>query len=598
MACHKIDMIDADIHPSYNIEKWLKSSPVDWAQVIGVRAALRVLPITLQFEMDWMKKYSLSLMRAYLIAWAAGNYSTHNMSSAAFHSFRHGSSKVLPNTSILKFANEPSIASIAGLRAAPVEAARAAIAAVDSMRAAKNIDHIGDAAYSSAKRSLQAADIVGSKAEFLSQIILDCRWLEAHKDPVNASRRLTRKHLYHDKQRVEDNILEWQTLNKNLLQIDPNYSVWIDWYERRIRGERAAFDIPGDKGRVEDKKILRRLAEASDEDFWGKGHEYVNATLKRWLEEARVRLAPFQQPNLFTEPKTPIIPTQNRNAISFRTNEEGRIAIDATALAEQLRTDAGARDRHAEAVAEAKAVFDRCQRSNAGARLTRLFENYLDTAGGTLEDLKPSLCVQRGERLRQELAAYGNPDSFLDPVADDLLLDMKGWQTAHNMMVGLDPVLMAMDTAMLGPDRRPLLIAPDEIREKLHEANDAGLLAQGVIAVLDEAIQLAPLVPDPLNRRTIWTTEMFRNLVIEAAGTVLNNKFAASATLSAVVLSGGSLIAGGVTFSTAMGAVKAAELLVVHRAWLEERLGDNQAWRELFQHVADWLETITPFRRQ
>jgi hypothetical protein len=78
----------------------------------------------------------------------------------------------------------------------------------------------------------------------------------------------------------------------DLADIDPNYSVWIDWYERRIRGERAAFDIPGDKGRIEDKRILRRLAEATDEDFWGKGHEYVNATLKGWLDEARARVAP------------------------------------------------------------------------------------------------------------------------------------------------------------------------------------------------------------------------------------------------------------------------------------------------------------------
>jgi hypothetical protein len=87
-------------------------------------------------------------------------------------------------------------------------------------------------------------------------------------------------------------IEKWHHLKNYLLSVHANYSVWIDWYERRIHGEWAAFDIVGDNHRVEEKEILRRLAKATDEDFWGKGHEYVNATLKGWLDEARERVRP------------------------------------------------------------------------------------------------------------------------------------------------------------------------------------------------------------------------------------------------------------------------------------------------------------------
>ncbi len=98
---------------------------------------------------------------------------------------------------------------------------------------------------------------------------------------------------------------EWLKLTNYLIDIDPNYSVWTDWYNRRIRGERAAFDIPGDKNRKEDKLILRRLVEATDHDFWGKGHEFVNAELTRWLYEARARAASQVQPEPSALPQDP-----------------------------------------------------------------------------------------------------------------------------------------------------------------------------------------------------------------------------------------------------------------------------------------------------
>jgi hypothetical protein len=408
----------------------------------------------------------------------------------------------------------------------------------------------------------------------------------------------------------------WDARKLDLLTMDSkgSYQVWIDWYERRIRGERGAFDIPGDKRRVEDKKILRRLAEATDEDFWGKGHEYVNATLKGWLDEAREKVRPrevhaLQATSASTGPpegsgatlgvienQPTAAPPQNRNAISFRTDDDGRITIDTYVSVDSLRMDDDARDRHAEAVAEALALLNRCKGNNAAARLSLRLENYLAAAGSALEDVKPSLLVQRGEKLRQELAAYVAPDTLLDPIADDILVDLKGWESAHNMFVGLDPVLMAIDTAMLGPDKRPALMSPDEIRQFVHDAEQADLLAEGTEVILIETADLAPEIPDPTNRLTNASIEMVKNLCIETASIALNHPMVTAgvvvtgAAISSNVVTG---IVGGVSL---MSSIKAAEYLVTHRQWVEDKMCNTPTWQSLLSRVADRLEAITPFK--
>jgi hypothetical protein len=501
--------------------------------VISSRAALRGLPygIPEKRQSPAQKAVILGIFRCLLISWTKGKAPNERSIYRDIHptitDLRHISDFL---HSAFRFQD----------KAAADYGYAIAFAASGSVRSA---EYVTKAARSSRKRFAQKA--------FWEVINSDCEALNSSKK-YNAVNLLSAKALWPIEAPNGWNEI-WEACKLDLLKMDSltSYQVWIDWYERRIRGESAAFDIPGDKRRVEDKKILRRLAEATDEDFWGKGHEYVNATLKGWLDEARARVAPPPpEPDIRNVSATVSsggyvsatlervwpLPPQNRKVLSFMSSPEGRIAIDATALADQLRTNQGAQDRYDEAVSEAKAALDRCKRSNAGARLNRFLENYLAATGDTIADAKPSLIVQRGERLRQELAAYDNPDSFLDPLADDFLLDLKGWLTAHNMMVGLDPVLNASDLAMLGPDRQPELIPPAEIRQKVEQADEADLLEEGVTDTVIEATNLAPEVPDANNRRTIWSVEVVRNLIIESIGIALNpfNVEAQAAAFNAV----------------------------------------------------------------
>jgi hypothetical protein len=589
---------------------------VHWAAVTAARTAIRAIPFGVLAAYDDHKVIDdlLPVFRFCIMSWAASNIPTYDFSHRAYLASGDMLTDRLRGNSAF-FATAKS--AIEAIEAAYYRrewekehefghtVIHSATECLNYARSASSsiISKYQLPQYKSGMNdeALDAAESRVSKALF-DAIGADVSWLSKHSDRPKAARRLTARKLWLTEP-PELWIDIWKESKRRLLENEhsENYAVWIDWYERRIRGERAAFDIPGDKGRVEDKKILRRLAEASDEDFWGKGHEYVNATLKGWLDEARARVAPpiVVVPasgvalgssvaigvTFKAELETFPLP-QNRNVLSFGSTPEGRISIDASALADQMRNDQGAQDRYAEAVCEAKAVLDRCQRSNAGARLTRLLENYLAAAGEVLNDANPSLIVQRGERLRQELAGYDKPDSLLAPLADDLLLDLKGWLTAHNMMVGLDPVLNAADLAMLGPDRQPALIPPSEIREKVQQADDADILDEGVAEIVLESADLAPTIPDATDRRTLWSVEVARNLIWESIGIALNPSNAEAQAAAMISVSGIRAFCGSITH---------AKYIIENREWILSRLGSTPTLRDLITRLADRLEEVTPY---
>jgi hypothetical protein len=185
---------------------------------------------------------------------------------------------------------------------------------------------------------------------------------------------------------------------------------------------------------------------------------------------------------------------------------------------------------------------------------------------------------------------------MMPPVADELLLDGRAWLSAHNMMVGLDPALMAIDLAMLGPDRQPALVPPDEVRDRAHEADEVGLLAEGVAEIIEEAADISPTVPNPSDRRSVSLGELVRNLIIETFAIALNNPTMTVTAIGAVSIVSSGVAAGIVSGISILGSVKAAEYLVSHREWILHRLGNTPTWQALIERLVDWLEQETPFR--
>lgn len=562
----------AEIASREELEEWLKDKPADWAQVIAVRAALRVLPIALNDKVVLQHKNNgVTLFRAAKLSWAALNLPNYNMTSAN-----------------------------ANAASAAYALANAAYAYDDYTFTAYAA--IADATYATAFNiaAINSATSITSTTSTAYPADSDLTWLSVDKDvdylesnkSNRVSRMITSEPLWISNKMPHGIQAQWFEAKDTLIALDKNYSIWIDWYERRLRGEEAAFDISYDDNHIEDAIILHRLSDSTDKNFWDKGAEYVNALLNEWLREARQRAQErYDAENSVSDDSddsdTEIaIPPQNSNAITFQRGETGKIAVNQTASSDEILKDADSVERHQLTLEEALEISRKCETSNAGARLTQLLENYINSIGQSLEEIKPSMAVQRGEKLRQELAAYDRLDNMLAPISDEILLDLKGWQSAHNMMVGLQPKLNDLDTSMLGPDKQPELFPPDDLRKLASDADEAELLEDGTLDVLQETADLAPAIPDHNNRRTIWSVETSKNLIIEAFAIAINNLPAAGAITLGVGTAG---------FAATGTAVAAAYYLVKYRDWIETRLGNSPTWKSLFITLCDKLEKITPF---
>jgi hypothetical protein len=262
----------AQITSREKLEEWLNGRPADWAQVVAARSALRVLPYAFAKRVftDWIIDHSNTLFRSLAISWNAGNFPTYPMifAAASAEAAYKFNVEYPTNVSILK--SEAYVADDV-----IIVAARAALAA-------SKTDFVIRA---SAASVIAARRVAGPS--IWANLDSDCRQLESNVDPATVAQHITRTELW-PVAKPDDWVIGWDYATTRLLTLDPTYQVWIDWYDRRIEGHDAAFDIPGDTDRVHDKAILARLADATDEDFWGKGATYVNTTLQRWIDEARI----------------------------------------------------------------------------------------------------------------------------------------------------------------------------------------------------------------------------------------------------------------------------------------------------------------------
>jgi hypothetical protein len=273
-----------EISSREQLRQWLHDKPTDWAQFIASRAGQRALPYSfVQGTPDkWVSTYSLVPFRSTMMSWGACNDADYPL-----------------NQAVAIFGDLSNMVAQAGINFDDSRAYSAIYASGHAVSAMIPESEFGDdltsddasailipqfdnhLMYCLSNAVAYAEMAVGSHV--MRSIHHDCNWLEI----ANGSNGLSRVALW----KVSPPYgwpEAWAAASSRLLALDPTYQVWIDWYNRRIEGHDAAFDIPGDTNRIHDKAILARLADATDEDFWGKGATYVNTTLQRWIDEARI----------------------------------------------------------------------------------------------------------------------------------------------------------------------------------------------------------------------------------------------------------------------------------------------------------------------
>jgi hypothetical protein len=506
---------------------WLADKPTDWGQVIAARAALRAFPYLNDASTEWQKNQISGPLRALLVSWTARNAPSIKLNPGAAKAAAIAADltvrkpKRKNNTNVVLAIDA---AYLAALSTTMVSIRNVSQAVKSSAEAAANFVH-------NEHQDVDNLEIVSDFPNNIHGMVLgsmwkdvsdDCHWLASEGKPKQAARRLANRKLSLSGYSIAWD-KEWKKLESQLLSINPNYSVWIDWYERRIRGERAAFDIPGDKGRIEDKKILRRLAEATDEDFWGKGHEYVNATLKGWLDEARERVAPtppilaeasgtFEITGSATVEVGPLpSPPQDLGAITYGVNEQGKLdrlpnsdQVHLRDVADQRRAYSDLREAAAELSAEGQRLGQRLTR--ALDRFLRSLPNHFDNAEAYLV-WRDANALRRLHRAHREATKTPEPDEAkLEPVIAESL---GGLLDLYNNFAFADDGLRAKDEARISPQERvnaeveakaaaplidailatPQIATPEALDDIAADAEDAGLSANDPYAaqVLDQA---------------------------------------------------------------------------------------------------------------
>lgn len=431
-----------------NSQKLLTAQLIDkpkrWAEIIASRGALRALPYMLTVPDELLKNFLMAALRANLFSWAGvflrGDLEENNYFPAA--TIAGIEARKLSN----KYANTKES------RAAQL----ATFAAARSANAASNY-HTNKAlaAAEAVFATVRAARASGAATE-VSSI-----WACTNDEYGLLEDQVKDETVFFAPLWPNEPPQLWATNLgvgfSRLLAIDPNYSVWIDWYERRVRGERAAFDIPGDNGRVEDKRILRRLVEATDEDFWGKGREYVNATLKGWLDESRARVAPLPGGELEPENRPFIeVPHPVFGATAFGVNSEGKLDPLPHYDQQQLRDLPNQRRAFIDVRAAALELQEEGQR--LGPKLTLRIDRFVTAFPEQFEDAEAWPIWSAAAALRtlywKHKAVADSPDPDDAKLEPAVAVELRGLLDIYNVFAFGDDGLRQKDENSISPQER------------------------------------------------------------------------------------------------------------------------------------------------
>lgn len=406
-----------EIRSRAELKIWLEGKPGEWAQVIAARAALRALPLGLDAVKRYPERiddYAPVLFRANAMSWTKCNFPAYDMAySTAAAAAAAASSATATAASFAAFAAHASTSS----------AASSAAAATAAVNRSYTLDgHLW--------RAIES----------------DGEWLMQQASDENAVRVMTRRGLWPSQPpKFWTEIRERAA--EHLLALDPSYEVWVDWFDRRVRGERAAFDIPGDTDRKEDKAILARLANATDEDFWGKGAHHVNTTLQGWIDEARARAAAEAESSL---------PEQEDGATAYGLNDAGQVDRLPASDQQHLRDAPDQRRNYADIREAAQELAEEGQR--LGGRLRRALDRFLASLPEAFEQAEAYPVWRDGNALRRIYRAHRlvvdsrePDDARLDPMVGEAL---GGLIDLYNLFAFGDDGLRTLDERTVAAQER------------------------------------------------------------------------------------------------------------------------------------------------
>ncbi len=253
-----------------SFEKWLTDKPREWAVVLAARVALRTVPFLADAEVrgddDPLAAIVLPTLRATAAPWVAAEYPTHGagLQAAAFDA-------TVDAAAAGDAADAAYAAAAANAARAAAYAADSAVFAVYAADAAR-----ADAAANAAARADVAtvvafATTAATTAAFWRALGRDTDALEDGIAPEDlAGRSLWIAEGPEERPEIVDD--SWLRLRSRLLDADPGWRVWTDWYQARLDGAPSNEAL----------EVARALI---PNEVWREGPKAVNAEIARLIEE-------------------------------------------------------------------------------------------------------------------------------------------------------------------------------------------------------------------------------------------------------------------------------------------------------------------------
>ncbi len=440
------------------LQAWLEDKPREWAQVIALRGALRVLPMVADPEnrevTSKRPELTFSSLRALAVSSVAAKVPTDDTVRAA---------------------------AAAAARAAAYNPAYAAAAAARA------------AAYYPASAAAAAA---AARAAAWEQVSADCTDLESMTPEALLSKPLwnTRPDWFQH---------TWGRASQWLSRPEDNFEIWREWYYGRLEGLPHAFADFDDEA---DEAFYRWIIEQTD-DWWKREPREVNADIRDFVDGLR-------RPK--TSPPTDEELEQNPRAFTFSLNSEGCSELDEELLPNGLQGDADERDNHGEIlrlIDLALVATDGDTNAKAIAEPTQLLR---EAVGETVDTLRPRLFVLRsrevirwvedskGEDLRIPGLSKAQNDAFTPLVA------------ALEMIAEFSPKLAELWHGKMGQTGAPLTREMlDLIAQALRTSGQTTELAQSIIEASNRQVAPDAAEDDPAR---IAASETSRNIYRKMGG--------------------------------------------------------------------------------
>jgi len=248
------------------LEAWLKDKPVEWARIIAMRSALRVLPFVNRALGEWAanprnERIVLSTFRAAFLSWVGVQCPTYGIVNVA----RAARAAVAAYSYIANdayFAADAARAvtfAAANTFATDTFTATAFVAATDAARAVT----LSATAFADAHSAVWLA--VFSDVEALER--------EGRRSPISISGSPIWPDSMPDLARRER-----ISLNDNTGVEELGFGLWLMWLDGASEG-RPPRDVFGEE-------LTLRIADQSDA-WWGRPVREVNADVARWLDEEK-----------------------------------------------------------------------------------------------------------------------------------------------------------------------------------------------------------------------------------------------------------------------------------------------------------------------